>query len=252
MSFDKSSHSPSIPPITPLDREHTSRFPAVHTPPVLSGTQQLTKQRHYMTKNSCKETAQNYVRESFIQETQAHHNPAQQPSRKAETAQGNHSSQALFRSLDEELSLFSTCTMKVKFFCLLSSRHAPPAQHRKNVGIEGQQSPWNSSPSSALSMCHTAKQKPPREYYSIFTENILWTPNTYTLGKAFRSLLHLSLLPPAHTVPGSSRKGTRAGSGALLLQTYRHFNPGNILLISAKIPGLNRNKSTSVSQTHLL
>ena len=45
---------------------------------------------------------------------------------------------------------------------------------------------------------------------------------------------HISLLLPAHPVPGSSRKGTRAGSGALLLQTYRCYNPGNIWSIQHK------------------
>lgn len=87
------------------------------------------------------------------------------------------------------------------------------------------------------------KKKPWRKQHSIFTENIPWTPNTCNQRKPSGSLLHPCMLSHVHSVRGSSRKGTRAGSAALLAPTYRHNNPGSILS--------NVHESTSVSKTHL-
>lgn len=68
-----------------------------------------------------------------------------------------------------------------------------------------------------------------RSHHSIFNENIPLTSKTHTLQKALES--YTDLLPPAHSAAGSSSKGTGAGSGAFLLQAYRHYSPGNTQLI---------------------
>ena len=74
-------------------------------------------------------------------------------------------------------------------------------------------SPQNTS----YSLASSTRQKPCRKHHGTFTEDIPLTPNTSTPRNALGSLLHPCLLSLPHTVPGSSKKGMRAGSGALPL-----------------------------------